>query len=133
MDLQLSEEQEMIRKTARELATKEIARIAGKIDETGKVPREVLEKMAGVGLFGILLPPPFGGVGRGKIDYLLVLEEIAAASASVAWSLAASVDVASCILAFGSDDQRKKYLPSLAKGEKLGTLANTEAAGGSPR
>jgi len=120
----------MIQKTAKEIATKEIAPIAGRIDETGKVPQELLQKMADVGLFGILLPPPFGGTGRGKIDYSLVLEEIAAASASVAWSLAASVDVASGILAFGSDDQRKKYLPSLAKGEKLGALANTEPAGG---
>jgi alkylation response protein AidB-like acyl-CoA dehydrogenase len=120
----------MIRKTAKELATKEIAPVAGKIDETGKVPQELLQKMADVGLFGILLPQPLGGTGRGKIDYLLVLEEIAAASASVAWSLAASVDVASGILAFGSDDQKKKYLPSLAKGEKLGALASTEPAGG---
>ena len=56
MDLQLSEEQKMIRKTAKELATKEIAPLAGKIDETGKVPQDVLQKMADVGLFGILIP-----------------------------------------------------------------------------
>jgi acyl-CoA dehydrogenase len=130
MDLELTEEQRLIRETARDLATREIAPVAGKIDETGKIPQEIFQKMADVGLFGIPIPPPFGGTGRGKLDYLLVLEEIAAASASVAWSLAASVDVASSILAFGSDDQKKKHLPSLAKGEKLGALANTEPAGG---
>lgn len=130
MDLELTEEQKMIRNTARELATKEIAPIAAEIDETGRFPREVIKKMADVGLFGTLIPPPFGGAGGKKLDYFLALEEIAAASASVAWSLATSVDIAFAILAFGSDEQKKKYLPALAKGEKLGAFGNTEPSGG---
>lgn len=130
MDLKLSEKQEMTRKMARELAIKEIAPIAEEIDKTGQFPKEAIKKMADAGLFGILIPPPFGGTGGEKLDYSLALEEIAAASASVAWCFAASVDVAFAILAFGSDEQRKKYLPALAKGEKLGALANTEPGGG---
>lgn len=130
MDLRLTEKQEMTRKLARELAAKEIAPIAEEIDKTGLFPKEVIKKMADAGLFGILIPPPFGGTGGERLDYLLALEEIAAASASVAWCFAASVDVAFVIMAFGSDQQRKKYLPALAKGEKLGALANTEPSGG---
>ena len=130
MDLRLSEEQEMIKKTVKELAAKEIAPIAEEIDKTGRFPREVIEKLADAGLFGILIPPPFGGTGGERLSYSLALEEIAAASASVALCFATTVDVAFAILAFGSDEQKVKYLPALAKGEKLGALANTEPGGG---
>ena len=130
MDLQLMEEQKMTRKMARELAAKEIAPIAAEIDETGRFPREVMEKMAEAGLFGILVPPPFGGAGGDRLAFVLSVEEIAAASASVAWSLVTSIGVSFIILAFGSDAQRKKYLPALAKGEKLGAFALVEPSGG---
>jgi len=63
MDLRLTEQQEMTRNMARELAAKEIAPIAAEIDETGRFPKEVMQKMADAGLFGILTPPPFGGGG----------------------------------------------------------------------
>ena len=130
MDLRLSEEQQMIRSTVKDLAAREIAPIAEEIDQTSRFPKEVIKKIADAGLFGMLIPPPFGGTGGERLNYSLALEEIAAASASVAWCFAASVDVAFAILAFGSDEQRKKYLPTLAKGEKLGALANTEPGGG---
>jgi len=120
----------MTRKIARELAAKEIAPIAAEIDETGRFPSEVMEKMAQAGLFGILIPPPFGGAGGDRLTFLLAVEEIAAACASVALSFVTSVGTAFAILAFGSDEQRKKYLPALAKGEKLGTVATAEPSGG---
>lgn len=129
MDLRLSEEQEMIKKTVKELAAKEIAPVAEEIDKTGRFPREVIKKMADAGLFGILIPLPFGGTGGERLSYSLALEEIAAASASVASCFTATVDVAFAILAFGSDEQRKKYLPTIAKGERFGALANTEPGG----
>jgi len=130
MDLQLTKEQEMTRKMVRELAAKELAPIAAEIDETGRFPREVIEKMADAGLFGILIPPPFGGTGGERLDFLLVVEEIAAASASVGLSFVTSTGVAFLILAFGNDEQKRKYLPPLAKGEKLGAFAVTEPSGG---
>ena len=130
MDLRLTEEQEMTRKMVRELAANEIAPIAAEIDETGRFPREAMEKVAEAGLFGILLPPPFGGAGGDRFTLALSLEEISAVSASVGWSLVTSVGVAFIILAFGSDEQRKKYLPALAKGEKLGAFALVEPSGG---
>ncbi len=130
MNFELTEEQKMIKKTARELAAKEIAPIAAEIDEIGRFPKEVIEKIADIGLFGAFIPPPFGGAGGERLDYLLALEEIAAASASVAWNIATSTDTAFAILAFGSDEQKRKYLLSLAKGEKLGSFALSEPSGG---
>jgi len=130
MDLRLTEEQKMTRKVAKDLAAKEIAPIAAEIDETGRFPREVMEKMAEAGMFGIFIPPPFGGTGGDRLDLVLTVEEIAAASASVAASLVTSASVAFSILAFGSDEQRKKYVPALAKGEKLGAFALAEPSGG---
>jgi alkylation response protein AidB-like acyl-CoA dehydrogenase len=130
MDLGLTEDQEMVRKTARELATREIAPIAAEIDETGRFPREVMGKMAEAGFFGILIPPPFGGAGGSRLDFSLVVQEIAAASASVGLSFVTSTDVGFVVLAFGTDEQKKKYLPSLAKGRSLGAFAITEPSGG---
>jgi len=130
MDLKLTEKQEMTRKMAKELATKEIVPIAAEIDETGRFPREALQKMADAGLFGILIPPPFGGTGGDRLDFVLSVEELAAASASVAFGFVISTSTAFIILAFGSDGQRKKYLPALAKGQKLGASAITEPSGG---
>jgi len=130
MDLRLTEEQEMMRKMARELAAKEIAPIAAEIDQTGQFPRQVFKKMADAGLFGILIPPPLGGAGGERLNFLLAVEEIAAASASVAASFVESTSVSFTILAFGNDEQRKKYLPALAKGEKLAAFAVTEPSGG---
>ena len=130
MDLRLTEEQEMTRKMVRELAANEIAPIAAEIDETGQFPTETVEKMAEAGLFGILIPPPFGGAGGDRLTFLLAVEEIAAASASVALSFVTSVGTAFAILAFGNGEQRRRYLPALAKGEKLGTVATAEPSGG---
>ena len=130
MDLRLTEEQRMMTKMAREIAAKEIAPLAADIDETGRFPREVIRKVADAGMFGILMPPPFGGAGGQRLDLILAVEEIAAACASVALNL---VDISAAgfvILAFGSDEQKKGYLPALTKGEKLIGLATTEPSGG---
>ncbi len=97
---------------ARKLAAKEIAPIAAEIDETGRFPMEVLERVAEAGLLGILVPPSFGGAGGDNLDFVLAAEEIAAASASVAWSFVKSDRVAFLILTFGNDEQKKKYLPT---------------------
>ena len=130
MDLGLTKEQVMLKKMVRELAAREIAPIAAEIDETGRFPGEVVEKMADAGLFGILIPSAFGGMGGDRLDLVLVIEEIAAASASVAWSFVRSTVVGSLILAFGSDEQRRTYLPALAKGERLGAISVVEPSGG---
>jgi len=130
MDLRLTEEQAMTRKMAGELAVRDIAPVAAEIDESGRFAGELMQKMGQAGLFGILIPPPFGGAGGQRLDFVLAVEEIAAASASVAWCLSTSTGVAFLILAFGSDEQKKRYLPALAHGQKLGALALVEPSGG---
>lgn len=130
MVFKLSEKQELIRKTAREIADKEIAPIASEIDEKREIPQKVFATMAKAGFFGIHIPPPFGGAGGDMLDVMIAVEEISAASASVGWSLTASVGTALLILAFGTDEQRKKYLPAMAKGEMLGAFGLVEPAAG---
>lgn len=130
MDLELTKDQEMIKETARELAKKEITPIAAEIDKTGRFPKEVMKKMADTGFFGILIPPPFGGAGGTRLELLLITQELARASAAVALSFTVSVGVGFLILAFGNDEQKRKYLPSLANGKSLGAFAITEPSGG---
>lgn len=130
MDFKLTEEQQMMKKTFSDFSAKEIAPIAEEIDAKGLCPKQVFKKMAEIDLLGILLPPPFGGLGRERIDFLLAVEEIAKNSASVATCLTVSTASSFCILAFGTDEQKKKYLPPLAKGEMLATFAMAEPSGG---
>jgi butyryl-CoA dehydrogenase len=130
MHLRLTDEQEMIRKTAKELATKELEPLAAEIDKSAQIPSKIYQKMASVDLFGILIPPPFGGLGRERLDFMLAAEELSAASASVGWSYVSSVCVGFLILAFGSDEQKKKYLPAMSKGDKIASFGLAEPAGG---
>ena len=130
MDFILSEEQQMIKKTFAEYSVNEIAPVAEEIDNKSLFPREILKKMAELDIFAILLPPAFGGLGRQRVDFLLAVEEIAKGSASVAACLSASTAASFCILAFGTDEQKNKYLPSLANGEMLASFALAEPGGG---
>jgi len=97
----------MMKKTFSDFSAKEIAPIAEEIDAKGLFPKQVFKKMAEIDLLGILLPPPFGGLGRERIDFLLAVEEIAKNSASVATCLTVSTASSFCILAFGTDEQKK--------------------------
>lgn len=126
MDLSFSTEQLQIQSLARELAQKELAPKAAEIDRTSVFPRESLGKLAESGLMGMAVPPDLGGCRRDTVSYLLAVEEIAKASASIAIILTAHVEASSAIVAGGSEDMKKRYLPSLASGGKLGALAATE-------
>lgn len=131
MDLRLNDEQQMFRNTASEFAQKVVAPIAEEVDRTGELPMDVFKKMGDVDFWGILTPPPFGGLGLERIDYALVVKELATVSAAVALGYTESVSAAFVIQAFGSDEQKRKYLPDLAKGKKIAALASTEPSGGS--
>jgi butyryl-CoA dehydrogenase len=131
MDFAISKDQEMLRNTVREFAQKEIALKAADIDHSASFPKENVEKMAKMGLFGMMVPPPLGGSGAGLTSHLVAVEEIAAACASTATILAPQVAAEAGLLMFGTDVQKAKYLPSLAKGETISSLAATEAIGGS--
>jgi butyryl-CoA dehydrogenase len=120
----------MIKEMVRNLAAEEIAPIAAEIDESGRFPKEIIQKMVETDLLGIIIPRLFGGSEGTILDFLLVVEEIAAVSASIGLSFLTSTTVAFLILTFGNNEQKKKYLPPLVKGEKLGAIAITEPSSG---
>ena len=132
MQLVLNEQQKMIQKMVREFAEKEIAPIAAEIDKTEEYPTKTLEKMAKLGLLGVIIPSEYGGAGLDTISYATVIEEISrkCASTGVITSVHNSL-VAWPINKYGTEEQKKKYLPILAKGEKIGAFAATEPNAGS--
>ena len=132
MKLELTDQQKMIQKMVREFAEKEVAPIASELDEKGEYPKKTLEKMAKLGLLGIIIPNEFGGAGLDTISYSIIIEELSrkCASTGVITSVHNSL-VSWPIMKYGSESQKKKYLPILAKGEKIGAFAGTEPNAGS--
>ena len=132
MDFDLTEEQKMLQATVRDFAERELAPAAARIDETGEFPAAELKKIAGLGLFGLTIPEQYGGGGRGKVDLCLVVEELARASAAVDDYLRVSLSLAIVpVIEFGTEAQKRKYLPLHASGEKMACFALTEAGAGS--
>ncbi len=131
MKLELNDQQKMIQKMVREFADKEVGPIAAELDKKEEYPHKTLDKMAKLGLLGIIIPTEYGGAGLDTISYSIVVEEISrkCASTGVVTSVHNSL-AAWPIMKYGSDDQKKKYLPLLAKGEKIGAFAGTEPNAG---
>lgn len=130
MDFELSEEQRMLKKMVKDFAENEIAPIAAEIDKSGEFPWDCMKRIGELGLLSLLLPPAFGGTGPDKLSFLMALEEISAASASVAVPLICNSGVSRQILEHGSEEQKTEYLPAMASGERLGSCAITEPSGG---
>ena len=132
MDLQLSDEQRMIRDMARDFAQNEISPIAAHHDETGEFPHETIMRMGEQGFMGIEVPEEYGGVGMDTIAYVLALEEISKADAShaVIMSVCNSLYCYG-ILRYGTEKQKHKYLQPVASGEAIGAYALTEPQSGS--
>lgn len=132
MDFAFSEEQEIFRKSVREFAEKEIMPRAQEIDQKGEFPWDIIKKMAGLGLMGLPFPEEYGGSGGDTISYAIAVEEIARASGSVAITLSAHISLAcGTIYLFGNEEQKRKYLVPMARGEKLGAFGLTEPGAGS--
>lgn len=121
----------MIRDQARRIVRKEIAPRAAAIDATGEFPRENLRLLAEVGLLGLVMPEECGGSGEGVVSLCLAVEEIARACASTATAFATQTHCAYPILMAGSDEQKRRWIPALASGEKIGAIAFTEPQAGS--
>lgn len=131
MNFQLTEEQQMMRKMVRDFAQKEIAPFVPTMEQ-GVFPSEVLEKMGVLGLMGIPIPAKYGGAEMDFISYILAINEISKVSATTGVILAVHTSVGtSPILYFGTEEQKKKYIPKLASGEYLGAFALTEPSAGS--
>jgi butyryl-CoA dehydrogenase len=132
MDFAFTEEQELFRRTAREFAQKELEPQAKELDETHRVPFETLKKLGELGYLGMVVPEEYGGIGADTLSYVIVMEELSKACAST--STAVSVQnslVEFPIVEFGSEAQKKRYLPKLAAGEWMGAFALTEPESGS--
>jgi alkylation response protein AidB-like acyl-CoA dehydrogenase len=132
MDLELTDEQVLIKNTVREFAEKEIAPRAEEIDSTDEFPADIFHRMADLGLLGIPFPETYGGAGGDYLSLLLALEEIARVSGSVAIILDAHTSLC-CepIYLFGTEAQKRKYLPPLVRGDKIGAFGLTEPTAGS--
>jgi butyryl-CoA dehydrogenase len=132
VDFTLTEEQEMIRRTAREFAEREVAPIASEIDKTHEFPWDNWHKMAKQGFVGMTISPEYGGSGASLLDHTLVLEEISRVCASTAVILEVHNSLhAETIERFGTPEQKKKYLPKLTTGEWMGSFCLTEPNAGS--
>ncbi len=132
MDFELKEEQKILQQTIREFAHAEIAPGAADRDEAGRFPRDLIPKMAQLGLFGIIVPQEYGGAGLDVVSASIIIEELARADGAVALIVASHNSLcANHILSFGNEEQKRKYLSPLARGEKLGAWALTEPGSGS--
>ena len=131
MDFTLSKEHEMARALFREFAEKEVKPLAIEVDETEVFPRETVEKMAKAGFMGIPVPKEYGGQGCDILTYAMCVEELAKVCGTTAVIVSAHTSLC-CdpILTFGTEDQKKKYLPDLASGKKIGAFGLTEPGAG---
>jgi butyryl-CoA dehydrogenase len=127
-----SEEHILLRDMVREFARQEVAPTASEMDREGRFPDELVSKMAELGLLGIPIPVEYGGAGMDGVALAIAVHELAIADASTAITMAAHTGLGSSpILMFGTEEQKKKYLPPLAKGEMLGAFGLTEPGAGS--
>ena len=132
MNFDLTDDQALLKRAMREFANGEIAPGAAERDEHGRFPSELVPKLAEQGLLGILVPEEYGGAGYDAISAAIILEEIARVDAAVALLVGSHNSLCSGhILAVGTDQQKKRFLPPLARGEKLGAWALTEPGSGS--
>lgn len=132
MDFQLTEEQKMIKEMVRDFAENEIMPIASEIDQEERFPAETFKKMGELGIMGLPWPEKYGGAGADTVCYAIATEEISRACGSHGLTYAAHVSLGSApIYLFGTEEQKKKYLTPLARGEAFGALGLTEAEAGS--
>jgi butyryl-CoA dehydrogenase len=132
LDFTLTNRQKEIRRMARQFSKTELAPIAKEIDEEGRFPWEAVEKMGRLNFFGMQAPRSYGGAEIDSISYCLVIEEISRVCAAMGLTLAVHNSVAVYPLSqFGNEEQKAKFLPSLAAGEKIGAFCLTEPNAGS--
>src|SRR5207249_10231956 len=132
MDVRLTEDQQILRRSVREFAEREIRPHVMEWDQTQHFPSELIPKLAALGLMGIQFPEPYGGAAMSAVDYCICIEELARVDPGVALSVAAHNGLcAGHIFLFGTEEQKHTYLAPLARGEKIGAWALTESTSGS--
>jgi len=132
MDFDLSDEQKLIRDTARDFAAREVAPKAAELDKSGRWPEEIVKKMAELGFLGMAIPEEYGGGGLDALSYALAMEEISAACASCGVIMSVNNSLfCDPVYKFGTEEQKKTVLTPVARGEKLGCFGLTEPMSGS--
>jgi alkylation response protein AidB-like acyl-CoA dehydrogenase len=132
VDFELTSEQREIQSLAREFAREEIEPNASEWDREHRFPRDLYVKLGELGLMGVCVPDEYGGAGAGFLSYILVLEELSRGDAGVGVTVAVHTSAATLpILTFGTDEQKARFVPPLARGEHLGAFALTEPEAGS--
>jgi short-chain 2-methylacyl-CoA dehydrogenase len=132
VNFDLSEEHELIRRTVREFARNRIAPVAEELDREHRFPYELVSEMAELGFMGIPIPEDWGGAGGDTLSYAIAIEELTRVDSSVAITVAAHTSLGTMpILMFGSEEQKRAWLPGLASGMRLAAFALTEPGAGS--
>ena len=132
MDFDLPPDHELIRRTVREFAEGEVAPVAEELDRTKSFPYEIVAKLGALGLMGIPFPQEYGGGGGDTLAYALAVEELTRVDSSVAITLCAHTSLGTQpIYLFGTEEQKREWLPQLCSGEKLGAFGLTEPEAGS--
>ena len=131
MDYFLTEQQKEIKNLTRTIAEEQVLPVRAALDEKEEFPAAIMKILADAGLFGVYIPEEYGGLGGGLLDLCLVVEELSRVCSGVAVSYAASGLGTFTLLEFGTDEQRKKYLPDIASGRNMAAFGLTEADAGS--
>src|SRR4030088_2409979 len=132
MDFDLSPDHELIRRTVREFAEGEVAPVAEELDRTKSFPYEIVEQLGRLNLMGIPFPEEYGGAGGDTLAYSLAVEELTRVDSSVAITLCAHTSLGTQpVYLFGSEEQKREWLPRLCSGERLGAFGLTEPEAGS--
>ncbi len=131
MDYLLTEEQVMLRDLCRQITDEKIMPVAAHYDETEEFPWDIVKVMAESDIFGVYIDEKYGGMGGGLLELCIATEEFSRGCAGIALAFSATALGTDPILLFGSEEQKEKYLPSIASGKKLAAFAITEPAAGS--
>src|SRR5437870_6814572 len=132
MDFELSADHELIRRTVRDFAEGEVAPVAEELDRMKSFPYEIVRRLGELDLMGIPFPEEYGGAGGDSLGYALVVEELTRVDSSVAITLCAHTSLGTQpIYLFGSEQQKREWLPRLCSGERLGAFGLTEPEAGS--
>lgn len=131
MDYFLTEDQLMIKELMRQIAEDKVVPVREELDEKEEFPWEIMSVLAQSDLFGLFIPEEYGGLGKGSLELCIAVEELSRACLGVATTYAANALGAYPLLLFGSDEQKRKYLPDIAAGKRLVAFGLTEANAGS--
>lgn len=132
MDFQLDEEIELLKRNVRDFVQAEVEAVAKQIEEEDKIPEHIVEMSKELGLFGLSIPEEYGGLGIGMVGKCALYEEIGATHNGFTTLIGAHTGIGTVgIVEMGNEEQKKKYLPAMARGEKIGAFALTEPSAGS--